>query len=269
MPDLYANITEAAPALLEGLMTALELRAANPQYRAMLDTYLADAPIPPDARALEVGCGTGAVTRVLAGRPGVAEAVGVDPSPVFVAKARELAAGLTTLTFEPADGRSLPFSGASFDLVVFHTTLCHVPEPEAMVGEGTRVLRPGGCLAVFDGDYATATLATGAGDPLQACADAFREQFVHDPWLVRRLPALVKSAGLQIERVRSYGYVEASEPGFMLASWVELGADALAASGRIGPEAAAALKAEARRRVASGEYFGHIAYMSLVARKPG
>jgi hypothetical protein len=30
----------------------------------------------------------------------------------------------------------------------------------------------------------------------------------------------------------------------------------------------AALKAEARRHVASGEYFGHIAYMSLVARKP-
>ena len=42
------------------------------------------------ARILEVGCGTGAVTRVLAAWPGVVEAVGVDPSPVFVAKAREL-----------------------------------------------------------------------------------------------------------------------------------------------------------------------------------
>ena len=43
--------------------------------------------------------------------------------------------------------------------------------------------------------------------------------------------------------------------------------DLMAAAGRIGEDGATALKAEARRRVASGEYFGH-AYMSLVARKP-
>jgi NMT1/THI5 like len=127
--------------------------------------------------------------------------------------------------------------------------------------------RPGACLAVFEGDYATATLATRAGDPLNVCAEAFREHFVHDPWLVRRLPQLMRATGVQLQCVRSYGYVEASKPGFMLSSWVDLGADALAASGRIGADAAAALKAEARRRVRSGEYFGHIAYISLVARK--
>ncbi len=54
----------------------------------------------------------------------------------------------------------------------------------------------------------------------------------------------------------------------MLPGWVDGGADALVASGRIGAELAAALKAEARRRVASGEYFGHIAYASLVAHNP-
>ena len=139
---------------------------------------------------------------------------------------------------------------------------------EVMQAEAVRLLRPGGCLAVFDGDYATATLAVRAGDLLDLCADAFREHFVHDPWLVRRLPALVRAAGVELRHVRSYGYVETSAPGFMLRSWVDLGADALVASGRIGADAAAALKAEARRRLASGEYFAHIAYMSLVARKP-
>jgi hypothetical protein len=73
---------------------------------------------------------------------------------------------------------------------------------------------------------------------------------------------------VELQRVRSHGYVEASETGFMLPGWVDRGADALAASGRIGAEAAAALKAEARRRIARGEYFGYIAYLSLVARKP-
>jgi hypothetical protein len=84
---------------------------------------------------------------------------------------------------------------------------------------------------------------------------------------VRRLPALVRAAGLQIQSLRSYGYVEALAPGFMLGSWVDMGADALVASGRRDPSAAAELKAEARRRIASGEFFGHIAYASLVARK--
>jgi hypothetical protein len=73
---------------------------------------------------------------------------------------------------------------------------------------------------------------------------------------------------VHVRRVRSYGYVEAFEPGFMLPGWVDRGADALVVSGRIGADMAAALKAEARRRVASGEYFGHIAYMSVVAGKP-
>jgi precorrin-6B methylase 2 len=66
VPDIYTNVTQAAPSVLESLMTTLELRAADPQQRAMLTTYLADAALPPRARVLEVGCGTGAVTRTLA-----------------------------------------------------------------------------------------------------------------------------------------------------------------------------------------------------------
>lgn len=267
MSDVYTQIGDVSPAILGGLMTALELRAADPQQRAMLDAYLAAAAIQAGARVLEVGCGTGAVTRVLAAWPGVARAIGVDPSPAFVARARDLTAGLASLSFGVADGRSLPFAPNTFDMVVFHTTLCHVLEPEVMLQEALRVLQPGGCLAVFDGDYATSSVAMGVGDPLQSCVDAFREHFIHDPWLVRRLRQLVHKAGGQIVHVRSYSYVEGPEPGFMLSSWMEMGADALVTAGQIGTDLAEALKEEARQRVASGRYFGTIAYMSIVARK--
>ena len=268
MPDVYKTITEVNTSILEHLIGVLELRATDPQQQEMLKTYLRDADIPQNAKVLEIGCGTGPVSRVLATWPGVKEVIGVDPSPIFVAKARELGTELPGLTFQEADGQSLPFPDNAFDTVVFHTVLCHVPEPLEMLREGLRVLRPQGSLAVFDGDYATGTLATGSGDPLEALADAFREHFVHDPWFVRRLPTLVRSAGLRIHRMRSYGYVEALEPGFMLKGWVDGVADALVASGRIGNELGAGLKAEARRRVECGEYFGHIAYASLVAHKP-
>jgi hypothetical protein len=63
-------------------------------------------------------------------------------------------------------------------------------------------------------------------------------------------------------------YTNVTEAAPQMPSWVDLGADALVASGRIGADMAAALKAEARRRIASGEYYGHIAYMSVVALKP-
>lgn len=266
MPDPYAVIDQQETALQERLAGVLELRAAEPEQRAMLDAYLNDLELSAGVRALEVGCGTGAVARVLAGRPGVAEVVGCDPSPVFVAKARELGAGVDRLSFDVADGRALPYGDGSFGLVVFHTVLCHVPSPEQALAEAFRVLRPGGLLAVFDGDYATTTLATGPHDPLQCCADVMMGAFVNDRWLVRRLPALLGAAGFRVVGVRSHGYLQV-EPGYML-TVADRGADALAAAGRIGPELAAALKAEARRRAETGTFFGHIAYASLTARKP-
>ena len=56
-------------------------------------------------------------------------------------------------------------------------------------------------------------------------------------------------------------------PGYIL-TLIDRGADTLVAAGRLGAPAADALKAEARRRVAAGEFFGHIAYASLIARRP-
>lgn len=268
MPDLYAIITEVDLEVQERLASILELRAADTQQQAMLKAYLSDVEFSSAARVLEVGCGTGAVTRVLARWPGVTEVVGIDPSPIFLAKARELGRGIANVSFEEADGRSLPFQDKAFDCVVYHTTLCHVPEPERALVEGFRVLRPGGWLAVFDGDYATATVAAGDLDPLQVCVDVAVATLVHDRWLVRRFPKLVQSAGFDVVRSRSHSYVETSEPAYIL-TIIDRGADILVSSGRIGIELAVALKAEARRRAQSHEFFGHIAYFSLIGRRRG
>ena len=70
---------------------------------------------------IEIGSGTGGVTRTLAQWPGVSEAVGVDPSQVFISKARELGEAIPNLSFEIGDGFSQPMADQSFDVVVFHT----------------------------------------------------------------------------------------------------------------------------------------------------
>jgi ubiquinone/menaquinone biosynthesis C-methylase UbiE len=268
VPDVYATIAEAEPAVVESLVDILELRAADPQQRAMREAYFAQIELPPDAKVVEVGCGPGPVARALASWPGVGEVLGVDPSPIFVAKARELARDVPRLTFIEGDGRALPLEDGSFDAVLFHTTLCHIPEPELALAESARVLRDDGLLVVFDGDYVTATVARGDFDPLQACVEATVDYLVHDRWLVRRLPKLVREAGFDVVRFGSHSYVEApSSAGYMLAI-IDRGADALVATGKVAADAAVALKAEARRRSDAGEFFGHIAYASLIAQKP-
>ena len=106
------------------------------------------------------------------------------------------------------------------------------------------MLRPGGWLGIFDGDYATTSFAIGNFDPLQCCADAAMDGMVHDRWLMRKLPAMLRTAGFEAPQFRSYGYTSLPEPSYML-SLVDRGADLLLSAGRIGPEMVEALKAEA------------------------
>jgi hypothetical protein len=56
VPDVYATITDADPALVSQIAEVLELRAADPQQRAMREAYLGDIQFPGGAKVLEVGC---------------------------------------------------------------------------------------------------------------------------------------------------------------------------------------------------------------------
>jgi SAM-dependent methyltransferase len=206
-------------------------------------------------------------TRLLASWPNVASVVGVDPAPALLEKARAAAANLPNVSFQEGDGRALPFDDATFDLVTSDSTLSHVPGPERTIEEAFRVLHSGGCLAVFDGDYATTTVALAEHDPLQVCVDAMMANSVTDRRIMRRLTSVVAACGFEVVFFRSFGFAETGDDGYML-TVVDRGADILCSQGHIGQETAAALKEEARRRLRAGRFFGHIAYAGLIARKP-
>jgi ubiquinone/menaquinone biosynthesis C-methylase UbiE len=267
MADPYASIAQADESIQLRLADVLELRAAESQQRAMAEQYLSELQLPDGGRALEVGCGTGAVSRRIAERFVAIDVLGLDPSRIFVEKARQLGKHLPNLSFCEGDGRALKFADESFDLVVFHTSLCHIPEPQNAIREAYRVLRPAGWLAAFEGDYLTTTVAISDFDPLQQAVETTVANFVHNRWLTRRLPKVVGSEGFTLTSLRGYAYTQTSEPSYML-TLVDRGAELLAADGAIGQETAEAMKAEAKRRVSVGEFFGHIAFLSLIARKP-
>jgi ubiquinone/menaquinone biosynthesis C-methylase UbiE len=267
MPDVYAEITKVEPQMLDAIADALEVRSADHQQVEMRNKYFAWLDLPAGAKVLEAGCGAGPVARHLASFTKSSTVVGLDPSPHFIEKAKELSKDFVSLEFQVGDARSMPFEEASFDAVIFHTCLCHVPEAERAIAEAFRVLKPGGKLGVFDGDYATTTFSTGPDDPLQQCADAMMGSFVHDMWLTRRLPALLRQRGFRVERMDSHGYVQNDEPVYSF-TIIDRGADVLVANGQIEAQAAATLKSEARSRADAGEFYGFINFISVIATRP-
>jgi ubiquinone/menaquinone biosynthesis C-methylase UbiE len=207
MPDVWATVAEQDEATQKRLVEVLETRGADPKQQELRKAFLDDIHFPREA-ILEVGCGTGVLTRRLAEWPNVGEVIGVDIAGALLAAAAELAADFPNVSFTEADARALPFGAESVDLVVFDSTLTHVPRPEEALAEAFRVLRPRGLLAAFEGDYSTTTVALGADDPLQACVDPMLSGSVHDLWIVRRLPRLVRACGFEMSRLRSFGYVD-------------------------------------------------------------
>ena len=116
----------------------------------------------PYGDALEIGCGTGFFLLNLA-QAGVLERGSVtDISPGMVAVAEKNAAELgIPVTGRVADAETLPFDDASFDLVVGHAVLHHVPDVERALREVLRVLRPGGRFVFAVSRPGTATSSRG------------------------------------------------------------------------------------------------------------
>lgn len=106
----------------------------------------------PYAEALEVGCGTGFFLLNLLSAGVLRTGSVTDISPEMVAAAQRNAAALgVEVTGRVADAESLPFPDGSFDLVVGHAVLHHIPDVEGALREVLRVLRPGGRF-VFAGE---------------------------------------------------------------------------------------------------------------------
>jgi ubiquinone/menaquinone biosynthesis C-methylase UbiE len=105
------------------------------------------------ARALEVGAGTGYFSLNLMRSGAIAELTCTDISTGMVealnANAERL--GLDNVRAIRADGESLPFPDGSFDLVLGHAVLHHLPDLDQAFAEFRRVLRPGGRI-VFAGE---------------------------------------------------------------------------------------------------------------------
>lgn len=101
-------------------------------------------------RLLDLGCGVGGASVLIAENYPVFEVTGVDVEDAQIAAARELAslAGVSNVSFKKISTDVLPFADNWFDIVIAKDVICHIPDKVKLFKELGRVLCPGGvCIS--------------------------------------------------------------------------------------------------------------------------
>jgi SAM-dependent methyltransferase len=134
---------------------------------------------PPNARCLDLGCGIGETTRLIASflKQG-GSCLGVDQNPELIQAASQAANGLP-VSFQQGDAMRLPFEDGAFDFVFTRYLLTHLPQPETNIREMLRVARPGGTVMAIEPDASS------------------QASYPHS-WAYERLPGLVTPLGLDV-----------------------------------------------------------------------
>jgi SAM-dependent methyltransferase len=151
----------------------------------------------PNLRWIDIGCGNGAFTELIAERCAPAEIHGIDPSPAQLSFARTRPA-LHAVHFHDGNAMALPFPDNRFDVAIMALVIFFVPDPVQGVAEMTRVVAPGGTVASYAWDL------PGGGFPLEDIQAELRAMGIptrHPPGAeVSRMDALLslwKNAGLE------------------------------------------------------------------------
>ena len=113
--------------------------------------------LPKGSRVLDVGCGIGGSSRILAEHYGF-NVIGITISAEQVKRARELTKSGLNCTFQQMDAMNLKFEDGEFDGIWSVEAGPHMPDKQKYADEMLRVLRPGGYLAVADWNSRDLTL---------------------------------------------------------------------------------------------------------------
>ncbi|MEV0802444.1 methyltransferase domain-containing protein [Kribbella sp. NPDC050281] len=210
------KLTHVAEQNIERQAFILDQMASRPAVRALKTWALQQLAPAPGETAVDVGSGTGEDVVTFAELIGPdGHAIGVDPSPGFRAEATKRTAAVSRSAdarVEYVDGHAeaLPFADESVDVLRCERVLQHVDNPTAVVQEMTRVLRPGGRIALIDTDWATAIIHPADPDVLQRMVGYFLSESAN-PFSGRQLRGLLAQAGLDITGETASTWIEAQE----------------------------------------------------------
>jgi SAM-dependent methyltransferase len=167
----------------------------------------------PDDDVVEIGCGVGRLTRVIAER--VASVQALDVSGEMLTIAQNENAALTNVVWIRGDGTSLTgIADASADAVVSHVVFQHIPDPQITLGyvrEVGRVLRPGGRAALHvSNDKQVHQWRASLGERLRTLVGRSPKGQTHEAWTgsaveLDDVRAAAADGGMTVDRVVGEG----------------------------------------------------------------
>lgn len=268
--DPHRFVNELDDKTVAQLVDRLESRAKDRVFARLLEQYLARLELPAADYVLEVGCGTGAVVRCLAARDDFkGTALGIDQAAAFVDAARDFASreGVSErVEFRVGDVHDLDVADGAFDAVIAHTLVSHVTEPETVLREMARAVRPGGIVAIFDGDYASLTYAYSDHAVGRTMDTALADATFNNPLVMRDLSRLLPELGLDILYADGEAVTEIGSGSFFR-SFAETYAPLVKDAGLLPADTVEAWLAVQRQAIEDGTFFAACNYYTFLARR--
>lgn len=217
----------------------------------------------PGERLLEVGSGSGILCRMLTPQllpDGII--VGMDISPEMSAEARKyaFAEGIAKgIDFTTGAAEALPYLDASFDGAVAARLLLHVADPDVVIREMERVVKPGGRVVVMDWDFDTVTVDHPDRELTRRLLHWRNDHHGGNNWSGRQLWRRMQTAGLKNVSVHPWVSVAHFETDALTQSlW--RAAEVACQGGEISPAEQEAWVQELKGSLQAGTYFASIVY---------
>ena len=200
----------------------LELRGKYLWRDELIPVLYRHMGVTPGITAVDVGCGSGFFTRMIAkGIRGRGKVIGVDIDEKLLRSARELAKreGLHSLTeFKKASAYRLPFSNNFADVVACHTLLYILGRPFEALREMVRIAKPCGRVVAIEPDYRGCLIYTPFNNEYDELAyrfnnaviRVFKEIYGADLCIGSKLPSIFMKA--QLKQIEAYGYLLPTSP---------------------------------------------------------
>jgi len=269
--DPHRFATELDDETIGRIVNRLESRGKDAVFTRLFDAYFARMQLPPSPQILEIGCGTGVVVRTVARQEGFSGHItGIDQSPAFIETAKRLAAeeGLErNVTFRVGDAHALEVGDGLFDAVIAHTLISHVTDPASVLKVAAGLVRTGGVVAVFDGDYSSLTYAYPDHEVGQAMARALVESAFNNPLVMHGMPRLLSDAGLHLQETLADVVAEIGTGSYFV-SMAETYAPMVKSADLMPAETVDAWLAHQLRAVDQGLFFASCNYYAYLARRP-
>ena len=269
--DIFRLAPSMDATVLETIAARLEFRGTDEGYARLSQAYLPRLPLAHARRILALGCGTGIEVRALRRltRPDTA-IIGVDHSPALIDAARRLTTdeGLAdNVTYQVGDAHHAPYGDDEFDIITLHTLISHVEDPLQVLREARRLVRPGGTVAIFDGDYASLTFAYPDHALAKTIEEKLIELIVANPRIMRDLPRLLHETGLELVEADGTLYANIGSSRFWVGAAESYGV-LLARSGLLPPALVDDWQAFQARSVTENTFFGASNYYTYLTRRP-